>query len=103
LIAERNRLNMTLRQKAFLAIIFAVINFIGSISLALYVNQRFVWLVFILPAVAGIYSLTLRCENCGTPMYKRRIKIWDMEFTYWGGIRIPRNCSHCGTNFNLKK
>ncbi len=91
--------DQSLRKKAFFALFFAFINFLGGLGLTLYVDQRFVWLAVLLPVGAGIYTLTLRCQTCGTPMYKRKTQILGMDFTYWGGFTIPKNCSHCGTKF----
>lgn len=87
---------MSLRKKSLVAIIFAAINFMGSLSLAINVDKRFIWIAIILPIGAGIYLLTLRCEQCGAPIYKQKGKILGIDITYWGGYTIPKNCSHCG-------
>jgi uncharacterized membrane protein YfcA len=91
--------NVSLRTRAFVAIVLVLASFLGSLGLTLYVDQEFVWLLLIITIVGGIYTLTLRCPICGNPMYKRRIQIWNMEFTYWGGFRIPKNCSRCKAKF----
>lgn len=90
---------VSLRKRLLLAFLFVLVNFIGSSGLTIYVDQRFIWLVILLPMGAGIYTLTLRCPNCGEFMIKKKIKIWGMEFTYWGGFTIPKNCSRCGKRF----
>lgn len=91
--------DQSLRKKAFLAIFFTIINAIGTGLLALYIDQRSIWLTILIVLGGGLYTLTLRCPNCGAPMYKRKTQILGMDFTYWGGFTIPKNCSHCGTKF----
>jgi rRNA maturation protein Nop10 len=91
--------SQSLRQKAFLAIFWAFICFLTGLGLTLYVDQRFVLLAILLPAFAGIYTLTLRCKNCGEPMFKRKARIFGIRFGYWGGFTIPKECSRCGTKF----
>ena len=89
----------SMRKRAFIAIGFAVMNFFGGMGLAEFVDSRFVWLAFLVPVGAGLYLLTLRCPRCGTPIGKRTGRVFDIEFTYWGGFAIPKNCSQCGDRF----
>jgi len=90
---------ISLRKRAFIAIAFAVMNFFGGMGLAEFVDPRFVWFAILVPVGAGLYLLTLRCPQCGTPMGKRTGRIFDIEFTYWGGFTIPKDCSKCGRRF----
>lgn len=90
----------TLRKRAFIAVLFAVLNFLGAMGvIALEVDQRLVWLAILIAVGAGLYTLTLRCPKCETPMMKRTSQIFDIESTYWGGFTIPKHCSKCGLKF----
>lgn len=90
---------MSLRKKAFVAIVLVFSNFFGTIGILQAVAPRFILLAVFWPVAGGIYLLCLRCPKCGTPMYKRRTKAFGMEFTYWGGAAIPKTCSRCGNKF----
>jgi len=83
------------RKRVLLAIGFAVINFFGFLAFTINVSNSFIWPTILIPVGAGIYLLSLRCPNCGAPIYKRRVKLLGEEFTYWGGF-IPKKCSQCG-------
>ena len=90
-----------LRKRATIANLFVVLNFLGAMGfVALDFDQRLIWLAIIIAVAAGVYTLTLRCPRCGTPMMKRTVRIYDMVFTYWGGFTIPKNCSQCSDRFD---
>lgn len=92
---------VSLRKRAFIAGMFVVLNFLGAMGfIGLGFDQRLVWLAILVAAGAGIYTLSLRCPRCGTPMMKRTGRIFDMEFTYWGGFTIPKHCAQCGHRFD---
>jgi len=90
---------LPVKKKALLSIIFAAINFLGGLGLAFLIDERFIWVAGLVPFGVGLYLLSLRCEKCSAPIYKRKIRVWEMEFTYWGGIKIPKSCSYCGKKF----
>lgn len=85
---------MPIRKQAFLAIFLAVINFIGFLTLSTIIDSIFIWPAILIPVGIGLFLLTLRCPSCGHRYYKRKTKLFGIEFTYWGGL-IPRYCSHC--------
>lgn len=90
----------SLRKRAIIADLFIFLNFFGAMGfVALDFDQRFVWLGILAAVGAGLYTLTLRCPRCGTPMMKRTTRIFDVVFTYWGGFTIPKDCSQCGNRF----
>jgi hypothetical protein len=86
---------MSVRKRAFLTISLCVINVFGTGLILHWVAPHWVWLVVAWPAAAGTYLLNLRCPRCGTPIYKRHVKFYGMDFTYWGGIAIPKTCGKC--------
>jgi len=86
---------MSQRKRAFLAIGFAVINFLGFLAFTINVSNCFIWPTILIPVGAGIYLLSLRCANCGNPIYRRRVRFLGQEFRYWGGF-VPKKCSQCG-------
>lgn len=90
---------MSLRRKAFVAALTAGVGFAANAILAIYVDQRFLWFAVVFLAGYGIYGFTLRCKNCGEFMGRRKVRLLGMEFTYWGGITIPKKCSRCGNKF----
>lgn len=53
---------MPFREKAFILVFLALINALGSGALAIYVDQRFIWLAILIPAVCGVLLLTLKGE-----------------------------------------
>src|SRR5213594_2889805 len=95
---------MPIRKKALILLALIFINFFGSLLLTLYVSQRFVWVLFAVPAVLALFLLTLRCERCGKPVYKRSAKILGVTFTYWGGFNpLPQKCDQCGFDFGERR
>jgi hypothetical protein len=91
----------SIRKRALIANGFAVMNSFGAMGgVALDFDQRFVWLAIVGAVGAGLYTVTLRCPRCGTPMMKRTARIFGMVFTYWGGFTIPKDCSQCGDRFD---
>jgi predicted MFS family arabinose efflux permease len=89
---------MSIRKRAFVAIALGIMNFFGGVAGGSILDRRLWWIAGVAPVAAGLYLLTLRCRVCGTPIYKRRVKLLGMEFTYWGGFTIPQNCSNCGSS-----
>lgn len=90
---------MSLRKRAFLANVLFLVGIPATVGMFEIAAPRFAWLAVLWVAGAGLYTLSLRCERCGTPMYKRRITLLGAEFSYWGGFTIPKNCSNCGKDF----
>jgi hypothetical protein len=91
---------MPIRKKAIILVALILVNFFGSLGLTLYVDQRFLWSVVLLPTLFALLLLALRCEKCGKPVYKNRINLLGVSFTYWGGFNpLPRKCTQCGFDF----
>lgn len=86
---------VSLRRRSLYALLLAGLNFIGFAILTVNVSHAFGWPMVLIPVVAGLYLLSLRCPRCGTPIYKRKATLAGIELTYWGGWRIPRRCSSC--------
>jgi hypothetical protein len=74
------------RKYAIVAIAIAAMNFVGFLTLATYVREQFIWPTIVIPGAIGIYLLLLRCPNCKTPIFKKKLRLFDEEFTFWGGI-----------------
>ncbi len=91
---------MGLRRKALLASVFAFATCFTFLPLTIYIDQRFHLAIFLFPVGAGLYTLTLRCQKCRTLMFKRKVKFWGEDWTYWGGFTIPKRCSNCNTEFD---
>ena len=92
---------MSVRKKAFLAIVLCGINFLGFLMLAVNVNQVFIIPAVLISAILAVYLMLLRCPHCGNLIIKKRTKIMGAEFSYWGGA-IPRRCSNCGQDLEQK-
>jgi hypothetical protein len=86
---------MPIRKQAFVALFLAGINFIGFLALSTTISSAFIWPAILIPVGIGLFLLSLRCPHCGHRYYKRKTKLFGVEFTYWGGF-IPKYCSHCG-------
>lgn len=91
--------NVSLRKRAYYTIAIAAINFLGFLMLTVTISQIFIWPTILVPFGAGLYLLSLRCPKCGNRIYKRKVRIFGEEFIYWGGIFVPKRCSHCNTEF----
>src|ERR1700720_4927985 len=88
---------MSVRRKAFLVLL----SFWASLFLGVAIfDSRFFWISPFLMFGLMIYSITLRCPNCGQSIYKRRKKLWGMEAIYYGGNPVPRRCSRCGQDLS---
>jgi hypothetical protein len=90
------------RKRAFYAIAIAVMNFFGFLILTLYAHSAFIWPTILVPVAVGLYLLSLRCPNCGNRIFKRKVKIFGEEFTYWGGFSVPRSCSRCNADLSAR-
>jgi hypothetical protein len=91
----REALVMSIRKKAYIAFFLGAINFFGLLGWTQLFFPRFFWFALIPPVLAGIYTLSLHCPKCGTPIFKKPIKIFGEQFVMWGGLP-PRKCQNCG-------
>ena len=68
---------------------------LGLVGLIAGVEDRHVpyWLLGLLGwgSILGLAFTTQRCPTCGTLVLKRG---W-----HWDGVRLPRQCRSCGTDF----
>src|ERR1700723_798480 len=91
---------MSVRKKALFAHLILWVSFLTAMIAGTF-DFRFVWYgVPLLTFGYAIYARTLRCENCGQWIYKRRKKLWGMEAIYYGGNPVPRRCSWCGQDLS---
>ncbi len=63
--------------------------------LAVEVSNLFIAPLLVLMAVLGVYTLNLRCPNCGHPV------LLGLPGQFWG-VRswVPRRCASCGVELN---
>ena len=94
-------LDMGIRKKAFCVWVILLTNVIGCFIAGILIDFR-IWL-YLTPTImiaGSIYMKRfLRCPRCGESIYKRRIKFWGMDFTYYGGWPVPRRCAWCGMDW----
>ncbi|MGD0960981.1 MAG: hypothetical protein ABSB19_14340 [Methylomonas sp.] len=89
--------NVSVRKKAFYALLFIFFSVFGSIGLIININSKFFMLAIVPAYCGGLYLLSLRCPSCGNRIYKRKAKVSGETVTYWGGFGIPTHCAHCNT------
>jgi hypothetical protein len=70
----------------------------GSILIlsTIYVSGNFLILLIFFQLLVGVYSMLLRCPNCGKPVLMKGEK-WP--YSYWT-IWIPENCTKCREKIN---
>jgi hypothetical protein len=98
LLAMNTKEKWSVRKKSIYAMAIATLNFFGFIILATSISNFFAIFAVGAPFICGILLLSLRCPVCGQPMYKRKIRIFGEEITYWGGF-LPKRCSKCGNRY----
>ena len=57
------------------------------------------WLLVLaigLTVLAGVWLMSIKCENCGYPVDKREVSIGGATFSYWTPLP-SRRCVKCGT------
>ena len=87
------------RKKAFVLLFLVLINAVGSGSLAVYIDQRFIWPAIVLPTLFGLLLVTLRCNRCEKLVYKNNTKLEGLTFGHSGWPVLPGKCAHCGLDF----
>jgi ribosomal protein L37E len=94
---------MTVMAKAAVAIALSMVSAFAAALLTFSVDERFVWLVFVLPMIFAVWLMTLRCERCGKLVYRNEVQVLGVKFTYWGTFNpLPRRCSRCGFDLARK-
>jgi len=93
---DRQLVSVRIRAAAALLLGIAGGTFFGMMMVTR--SQDYVWLAGGVPAAAGAYVILLRCPACGTSIARRRARWLGLDFTYWGGLWVPRRCSGCGRN-----
>ena len=87
----------SVRNRAAYASILLVLNFIGfGLLIGNLNNEALVIPMLLVFAAIGLYTLSLRCPNCGTPIYWRKTTIVRFEYWSWSGPLVPKDCSACG-------
>ena len=78
-----------------LVVVFFLSAAIGLFWMLADIDVETSWVIFIAVCVLGIYTLTIRCENCGNLAYMLDSKEhgWRSKLTYLGQ---PKNCPICG-------
>jgi ribosomal protein L37E len=88
---------MPIRKKALILVALVVNNLLGSLGLTIFVDWRFGWAI-LLPVAFALWLVMLRCERCGTLVYKNRMG--TARLSYWGGFNpLRRRCTQCGFDF----
>lgn len=91
----------SVRKKALIALILAFVNGLGFLVLTVQFSNFFVVPFLGIIIIGGIYLLSLRCPRCSEQMYKRKMLLFDIEISYWGGF-LPMRCAHCGQDLNCR-
>jgi hypothetical protein len=68
---------------------------LGSAFLIMYISNYFIIPLLLVTAMLGMYSLSLRCPNCGKPVLHNHIEIFGIDFYIWTSW-IPKKCKKCG-------
>lgn len=89
---------MPVRQKAFVLLFLTVTNLVGALGWTLSVDHR-LWPTVVVPTLAGLLLLSLRCPTCGKRVYTNRARFFNIPRTAWGGLGLPRKCPQCGLDF----
>jgi hypothetical protein len=95
-------MRMKLRTRALLTVLLGGLGALIGLLLATYVDRWLILLAIGSPLAAWLYSFTLRCEACGTPMYRsagRRLRVGPIELRYWGRLVLPQACGQCSAKF----
>ncbi|GEM_PF-2929977 len=66
----------------------------------LYISQKFIFLLYALLFGVGLYSMSLRCPNCGWPATRNKVKFFGIEMNMWTPW-IPPRCQEC--NYKLEE
>jgi hypothetical protein len=63
--------------------------------MSMYISNYFIIPLLLVTAMLGMYSLSLRCPNCGKPVLHNHIEIFGIDFYIWTSW-IPKKCKKCG-------
>lgn len=86
---------MTVKFRAFVVMALWFIACLGlMLHAALYQNPGYIFAI-IITVVAGLYLISLRCPNCGHPIFKQKKTFLGEQFEAWGGMP-PDHCEKCG-------
>ncbi len=91
--------DLTLREKAYLALILAISNAIGSLLLAQKVSKYYLVAFFLGIFVFGLFKMSLKCPHCGAPIMKNEIFIFGYNTHMWKPVPV-KHCSECGTKID---
>ena len=94
---------MSVRRRAAIWQVAQVIGFLGSGALVADTHPRL--MVVPLAWVAGIWLhlRTLRCPNCGNPVYRRLTRMFGVTWTYFSAAFPRRQCSRCGFDLSSRQ
>ena len=63
--------------------------------LSIYVNEIFMVVLLCVAILLGIYSMLLKCPNCGKKVLQNSYNILGLEMELWT-VWIPKKCQKCG-------
>src|SRR5438309_1121169 len=66
----------------------------GTLLLLIAVSRFFVIPLVALLLVLGVSLMLLRCCRCGHPIHRRRLKIGNVELSYWSAW-LSKRCPRC--------
>jgi hypothetical protein len=86
---------VAVKQKAWVLVFLSPIMWMGSL-LYFMVTRDLIGTILLLAITFAVIFCTyfLRCPVCGQHIYKRKVQIWGMEFSFWGGLP-PDRCANC--------
>jgi len=62
------------------------------------ISEYFFVPLFTLFLAIGLYTVLLKCPNCGKSVLNNPVKIFGTEFYIWT-CWVPKKCSKCGAEF----
>ena len=87
-----------IRTRYRIAIFLWFINGTAFILGALYITKYFLIPLFVLFIGIGLYTISLKCPNCGKRVLHNPVTIFGVELYIWTSW-IPKRCSKCKVEF----
>jgi hypothetical protein len=89
-----------IRQQLLVAYAVILMNFVGGLGLGFLVDQRLIFLSFVVIMAVAVYVTLLRCPRCKHFVFKHEISLGGFRWTYWGGNPFPRRCPVCACDWS---
>jgi hypothetical protein len=88
-------------RKKILAIYSLILmNFFGGFFLGVFVDDRIFFLAMAVVCLLAVIVARLRCDRCGSFVFRHRKQFAGLSWTVWGGNPLPKRCPHCGAALN---